>query len=339
MKKYTVILLSVFLIFVLSACGEKSKEDVVEKLESNAENMSAYQSQAMMTLKTGNEDQIYRIEVAHKKKDYYRVLLKNDQDEESSQIILRNDEGVFVLTPALNKSFKFQSEWPNNNSQPYLFQSLIQDLADDSDATFTTTDNYFVFETKTSYESNSNLPYQTIYFDKKTYAPALVQVMDHDKNVMVEVEYTAFEIDPELPENTFDMETNMTSSIFGVPVMAQEDLPKQLTVLYPSELFGAELVEEDQMETDTGKRVMLSYEGNKNFTIVQETMDVYPTSTASPEMVNGEPVDLGFTMGAQTNSSLEWHYQGVDYYLASEQLTKEEMKEVAQSLSTEQAMK
>ncbi len=78
MKKYTVILLSVFLLFVLSACGVKLKQDVVEKLESNAENMSAYQSQAMMTLKTGNEDQIYRIEVAHKKKDYYRVLLKND---------------------------------------------------------------------------------------------------------------------------------------------------------------------------------------------------------------------------------------------------------------------
>jgi outer membrane lipoprotein-sorting protein len=339
MKKYKSLVIGILLLIVLTACGEKSKDDVVEKLEDIVENMSAYQSQAMMTLDTGKEKQAYRVEVSHKKKDYYRVLLKNENDEESSQIILRNDDGVFVLTPALNKSFKFQSEWPENNSQPYLFQSLIQDLVDDSDATFTVTDSYFVFETKTSYESNSNLPYQTIYFDKKTYEPVLVKVLDHDKNPLVEVEFTNFEIDPDLPENTFDMETNMTSSIFGVPVMAQEDLPSQLTVLYPSENLGSELVEEDQMDVENGKRVMLSYEGDKNFTIIQETVDVLPTSAAVPEVVNGEPIDLGFTVGALSENSLQWHYQGVNYYVASEQLTKEEMKEVARSMSTEDAMK
>ena len=35
--------------------------------------------------------------------------LKMQKDQ--SQIILRNEEGVFVLTPALNKSFRFQSDW------------------------------------------------------------------------------------------------------------------------------------------------------------------------------------------------------------------------------------
>ncbi|UOQ84277.1 LolA family protein [Gracilibacillus salinarum] len=339
MKKYTSIIMGIILLIVLSACGDKSKDDVVEKLESMAENMSAYQSQSMMTLKTGKEDQVYRVDVTHKKKDFYRVLLKNENDEESSQIILRNEDGVFVLTPALNKSFKFQSEWPANNSQPYLFQSLIQDLVDDSEATFTATENYYVFETKTSYESNSNLPYQTIYFDKKTYAPVLVEVLDRDKNTLVEVEFTSFELDPELPDNTFDMETNMTSSIFGVPVMAQEDMPKQLSVLYPSANMGSELVEENQMDLENGKRVILSYQGEKNYTIIQETVDVMPTSAASPESVNGEPVDLGFTVGAQSKSSLEWHYQGVNYYLASEQLTKEEMQEVASSMTSEDATK
>ncbi len=175
--------MSVLFVVFLAACGEKSKDDVLEKLESTADKMNAYQTQALMTLQTGNEDQAYRIEVTHKKKDFYRVLLKNEQDEESSQIILRNKEGVFVLTPALNKSFKFQSEWPDNKSQPYLYQSLIQDIKDDSEATFTSTDDYFVFETRTNYESNSNLPYQTIYFDKKTYAPVLVEVLDNDKKI------------------------------------------------------------------------------------------------------------------------------------------------------------
>lgn len=339
MKKYTSGIFIILMVLLLAACGEKSKEDVVEKLESMAEDMNAYQAQAMMTLMTGKEDQSYRIEVAHQKEDRYRVLLKNDKDEEGNQIILKNDDGVFVLTPALNKSFKFQSEWPENNSQPYLYQSLINDLMTDSDAEFTSTENYFIFETKTSYESNSNLPYQTIYFDKDTYAPVLVKVLDADKNPLVEVEFTSFEVDPDLPEDTFEMESNMTSSIFGVPVMAQEDIPEQLTVKYPEVNLGAELVEEDQMETMNGKRVMLSYEGDRSFTIIQETPNVIATSGGSPEVVNGDPVDLGFTIGAMANQSLEWHHEGVDYYLASDQLTKQEMIDVATSMSTENATK
>ncbi|MFC4388157.1 outer membrane lipoprotein carrier protein LolA [Gracilibacillus marinus] len=335
MKKYIVLLIGLCFMFTLAACGEKSKEDVVGKLEKMVEEMNAYETQALMKLKTGKEEQAFRIDVTHKKNDFYRVLLKNEQDEGSSQIILRNEDGVFVLTPALNKSFKFQSDWPANNSQPYLVQSLIQDIVDDKEAIFTQTEEYFVFETKTSYESNSNLPYQTIYFDKKTYAPVLVKVLDHDRNELVEVEFTSFTLDPELPEDTFSMEKNMTSSILGIPVMADEDTSKELTVYYPAEQLGAELIEENQMDTENGKRVMLSYEGEKNFTIIQEVVTTYPTSTGSPEVINGDPVDLGFTVGAMSQASIEWQYNGVNYYLASDQLTKQEMIDVATSIHTQ----
>ena len=34
---------------------------------------------------------------------------------DGEQIILKNDEGVYVLSPNLNKSFKFQSKRPYNN--------------------------------------------------------------------------------------------------------------------------------------------------------------------------------------------------------------------------------
>src|SRR5690625_5969794 len=54
------------------------------------------------------------------KKDLYRVALTNPEDEKGSQVILKNEDGVFVLTPALDKSFKFQTDWPENSSQPYL---------------------------------------------------------------------------------------------------------------------------------------------------------------------------------------------------------------------------
>ncbi|MDL4840154.1 LolA family protein [Aquibacillus rhizosphaerae] len=332
MRKYFGLGIITLLILVLVACGEKTKEDVVSKLEASLEDMSGYQAQAMMSLQTGEEAQTYNIDIAHKKKAYYRVILKNEKDEEGSQIILKNDDGVFVLTPALNKSFKFQSDWPNNSSQPYLYQSLVKDVLNDSDSSFKSTDSYFIFETKTNYQNNNNLPYQEIYFDKKTYTPVMVKVLDKDKKPLVEVEFSNFELNPEFAADTFEIEKNMTSSLLGIPAMAEDNQDSELTRLYPTENLGAELVEEKETETENGTRVMLSYEGTKNFTLVQEKANAYPTSMSSPESVVGEPVSLGFTMGALKASSLEWSYNGVDYYLASEELTKEEMVEVASSV-------
>ncbi|WRK52332.1 hypothetical protein SD457_18260 [Coprobacillaceae bacterium CR2/5/TPMF4] len=48
------------------------------------------------------------------KNEYYKVELY-DKALNQSQIIIKNSDGVFVLTPTLNQIFKFQSEWPNNS--------------------------------------------------------------------------------------------------------------------------------------------------------------------------------------------------------------------------------
>ncbi|QTM98124.1 outer membrane lipoprotein carrier protein LolA [Sediminibacillus dalangtanensis] len=332
-KKLGLGVMLLLLILVLAACGEKSKEDVADKLSGNLEKMNGYKAEATMSLQTGEESQAFDIEISHKKKDFYRVLLKNEKDEKGSQIILKNEDGVFVLTPALNKSFKFKSEWPNNSSQPYLYQSLVKDVLEDSEASFKTTENYYVFETKTNYQNNNNLPYQEIYFDKKAYTPVMVKVLDKDKNPVVEVQFSSFELDPEFAGDAFEIEKNMTSGTLGIPVSAEENDNGELEVFYPLERAGAELVEKKEVETENGERVILSFAGEKNFTLVQERADAYPASAMVPEQVNGEIVNLGFTMGALSEASLQWQANGNTYYLASEDLTKQEMIEVASSVT------
>ena len=86
-------------------------------------------------------------------------------------MILRNEEGVFVLTPALKKSLGFQSEWPQNSSQAYLYESLIKDIIEDKEAKFTATKDHYVFETKTRYQNNSMLPIQEIKLNKSDLSP------------------------------------------------------------------------------------------------------------------------------------------------------------------------
>ena len=55
-------------------------------------------------------------------------------------------------------------------------------------------------------------------------------------------------------------------------------------------------------------------------------------ATSGPTNMVGEIVDLGFTIGAITDNSLTWTNDGVDYMIASNDLTAEEMVNIARTV-------
>ena len=332
MKKLLILFAGIMLLLALSACGQKSQADVVNALNKKMEEMKGYKAHAKMTLQMGNNPQVYNVEVWHKNPSYYRVNLKN-QEKDQSQMILRNDEGVYVLTPALNKSFKFQSEWPENSSQAYLYESLVKDITEDKAATFTDVDNQYVFETKTRYQNNKMLPYQQITLNKKDLAPVSVKVMDSDNNVLVTVEFSDVKFDTSFDKDAFDMEKNMTSAQLEVPVMAEVQDPN-FSVKYPADINDMSLLEEKEVRTDKGQRVVLTYEGEKSFTLIEEKAEVVQAKIVSTT-INGNPVDLGFTVGAMTNNMITWTFEGVNYTLASQNMTPDEMIEVARTVGVD----
>lgn len=335
-KKFFWLLAGMIAVMILSACGAKSQEDVAQELKKKVENLAGYKVDATMTLQMGEEPQQYEVEIWHKKPSYYRVNLKNTKKDQS-QMILRNDEGVFVLTPALNKSFRFQSDWPQNSSQAYLFESLVEDILQDEDAKFSSTDNHYVFETKTRYQNNKMLPLQEITLNKKDLTPARVQVMDPDRKVLVTVEFHNGDYNAKFEKSDFDMAKNMTGAQLEIPVMA-DSADQEFTVKYPSaELVGVELTEEKVVNGANGKRVILTYEGDKSFTLIQEKAKSSP-ATAAATTVKGELADLGFTIGAITPNSIIWTSEGVDYMIASNDLTEEEMLMLAQSMQVQEDM-
>jgi outer membrane lipoprotein-sorting protein len=329
MKKLGFILLAMLVVLALAGCGEKSQADVVKSLETKMEEMSGYKANATMTLKTGSEQQVYEVEIWHSKPHYYRVNLKNTQKEQS-QMILRNDEGVFVLTPALNKSFRFQSDWPQNSSQAYLYESLVKDILDDPEPIFTAAESHYVFETKTNYKNSKALPVQEITLNKGDLTPAMVKVMDSDRNPLLQVEFTKIEMNASFDEGAFDMQRNMTGAQMEVPTMAGQSAQGPFEVLYPFDMpDGVKLIGEKDMNTENGKRVILTFGGeDKSFTLIQERAQVAEVMAT----VSGEPVDLGFTVGAMTANSIAWTYNGVDFLLASNNLTPEELITVAKSV-------
>ncbi|WP_017729372.1 LolA family protein [Halalkalibacterium ligniniphilum] len=313
---------------MLVGCGEKTQEDVIGDLDKKLTEMNGYKAKATMTLQTGKDPQMYEVEVWHQRKSFYRVALKN-QNKDQSQIILRNDDGVFVLTPALNKSFRFQSDWPTNSSQVYLFDSLVQDILMDPERKFTATDEHYVFQTSTNYQ-NKNLNSQEVTLNKKDLSPRQVKIMNADLEVLVQLDFTEFALDPSFNDGDFDMERNMTGAQMDVPTMAEPSEP--MTVHYPMyEPQGTEFAGSQEIETENGKRVVLQYEGERSYTLIQEQSQIVPASIPM-HVSEGEPVDLGFTIGVMTEESIMWSYNGVDFFLASQDLDQEEMMAIARSV-------
>ncbi len=196
MKKLC-LMFAVILTVLLTACGEMSQQDVVDKLKSNLKDNKSYYATGIMEVNNSGYVYQYGVEVIYQKDNKYKVIL-NNVTTNNEQIILKNDEGVSILTPALNKEFKLQSDWPLSSSQVYLYQSLITDILNDTEAVFEATDDVYIFETKANYPRNRDLVYQRITFDKKELTPIEVYVVDSKGELGISMKFLSFGYDSKL---------------------------------------------------------------------------------------------------------------------------------------------
>ncbi len=97
MKKLLCFLLMLFCITCLTACGKQTEESVLEKLSNKIENTDGYKLEAEMELINNEDSYKYDVTVSYAKDDYFRVSLRN-QSNNHEQIILKNTDGVYVMT-------------------------------------------------------------------------------------------------------------------------------------------------------------------------------------------------------------------------------------------------
>jgi outer membrane lipoprotein-sorting protein len=328
-KPFSLMLMGILFMLVLAGCGSKSQQEVVADMDKKLEKLQGYKANASVVLNAGEEPKKFNVEVWHKKPDHYLISLTNEK-ETTSQMILKNNEGVFVLTPHLNKSYRFQSDWPQNGSQWYLYESLVRDILNDSDREFTTTDGNYVFQTKTNYD-HKDLQTQKITLSKKELKPVAVQIMGQDDDVLVDMKFDKVNFNPEFEEGAFDLQRNMTSAQLEVPVMAQQG-DESLNVFYPLNMpAGSELKSAKEFNTENGKKVVLQYTGEKSFTIIEQSIKASESST-KPVMASGEPVNLGHAIGTMSENAISWTYNGTDFMLASNDLSQSEMIDLASSV-------
>ncbi len=112
--------------------------------------------------------------------------------------------GVSVVTPSLNKSFKFQSDWPYNNSQVYLLTPLLEDITNDENRTFEKTEDGYQITVSANYPNNSKLVKQSIILDKNINIKKVI-VMDSNENPQITMKFSKIDLNSKFKDNYFDL--------------------------------------------------------------------------------------------------------------------------------------
>lgn len=387
MKKFWCLCAAILL--MTTGCGKKDSADVVKEFTNTVNNSKSYVLKGTMEIYSDEDTFTYSVEANYLKDNFYKVLLVN-QTNNHEQVILRNNDGVYVITPSLNKSFKFQSEWPDNSSQSYLLKAIITDMNNDAEVSMEQVDSKYVVKSKVNYPNNSDLIYQKVTLDKDMNLNK-VEVYNASDALKVKVTVGSVDLKAGLSEDDFKLEdfvketdngssnnneannngnsnnntgNNSASSNESKCDEDDETCKKEETcdpakdknckneaeskcegsnckstttgkledIIYPLYIpSNTYLSGKDKVDTDNGERVILTFGGDKSFVLVEEAAMASNEFEIIP--VYGDPLMLNDTVAALSENSLYWTSNNVSYYLAGNDLTRDEILNIAKNMN------
>ena len=324
MKKIVFIILGVLL--VLTGCGrindEKVKDNFIDKINS----MKSYSLRGVLKLVNNDDTYSYDVVVNYKDKDYYNVSLTN-KNNGYKQVILRNEEGVYVITPELNKSFKFQSDWPYNTSQVYVLKSISNDLKSAKDYKYSTNKDKYIFNIGVDYPNNPKLKTEDIVLDKDMNLKE-IKVLDENGIALINFKVTSIDKNPKFSKNEFLVESQITVDEESKETKETMSIDEALFPLYIPE--NTSMTNREVISTDVGERVIMTFSGDKPFILVEENVSKEDELTIVPTY--GEPFMLIDTVGSLTDMSYTWTSNGIEYYIVSDVMNQNELLQVASSI-------
>lgn len=319
-KVYLILLLGISLLFI----GCNNNNDIVSVLREKVEKSNNYYIKGKLEIVNNENTYKYDVDVSYKKKDNFRVSLKNKTNDHE-QIILKNDTGVYVLTPSLNKSFKFQSEWPYNNSQSYLLQNIMDDINNDNKKIITKKDDMYIIETTVNYTNNKELTHQKIYV-KPNGVITKVEVLNDKDIVKIKMIYDSIDFKAKFADDYFDLTNNMEAT--DKTTITLSEIADIIYPMYMPE--NTYLSNEEKVSLENGERVILTFAGEEPFTIIEQTADI---SDATPEPVYGEVELLNDVFGYINDDMASWISNGIEYYAISDTMAQDELLKVINSIS------
>ena len=231
--------------------------------------------------------------------------------------------------------------------------SLSLDIENDKDSTITEDGDGYVIKTAVNYPNNPDLKYQKIYVNSDKVIEK-VEVYNESDIVKIKVELNDITFNADLKKEDFvlekyiketDDESNKSTENTKCDSEKEKcdnqesiDSEKKTVnienIIYPLYIpSNTHLSSSEKIDTGSGNRIILTFSGEKNFVLIEEASIANENMEIIP--VYGEPFMLSETVGALSANSLSWEVNNISYYLASTELSVEEMKSIANSLGNE----
>ena len=208
---------------------------------------------------------------------------------------------------------------------------------------------------------------QKVYFDNN-YLPKKVEVMDADKNVQIKMNFDKIDLKTEFNDTYFDLNsildtesieednnnqnvddktannnTNNNTSETQEPnnesqqnnVDGAEKTKETATIddiIYPMYLpVNTYLTSQERVATPDGERLILTFTGDKSFTLMEETVSYDSVAEIIPTY--GDVELIGNSLAVVNDNSANWFDNGIEYYVVSDVMSTEELLQVVRSIS------
>lgn len=315
MKKIIgLILLSLFL---LTGCNNSNNVDEVTRVTNYLSGLNSYSLNSKMTINRPDKQVSLNVEVDYLSPNYYKVCFKG----ESEQLIIKNDSGVYVITPSLNKEFRFDSNWPLNSSHAYLLESINKDIKADSEATGTMDGTNMVIECKITHKTNQNLS-KMKYICNSDYKPIKSVFLNENNDEVITVDFDTFTPNKTIGKDNFNEKSYLNKQEEKDP---NEETSLVLTAGYV--LDGCTLVSSQKNENST----ILCYKGANPYTIIVSKVEVSDEVVAidTYDSVEFLPCGLGFI----SENTMKYYLSGYEVTIFYNGLSVDDLLNVASSIS------
>lgn len=323
MKKCIYSFILFFVVLLSSGCDSKVEKDGIKVACEYLSSLDSYCLEADMTIYRANKDVKMDVTVDYLKPNYYKVAFNNNNGHQ--QLIVKNDEGVFVLTPSLNKEFKFDSEWPLNSSHAYLLEALVKDIKADQSASFTLNGDTVIIDAKLN-SNNDSVSKMKFYYDSKEKKPLKAIFLDDSNNEKVKVEFESFTPNKELKATDFNTKLIMQdNSNAKENTNSNENEEKQTSVdITCGYVLEGVSLSSYKIEDDC---TILCYTGDINYTIVVQKTDMYSSVVSTDEYKDYEYIEAGLLLIGENYS--RYYVGDLEVSIYSNNLNKSEITNIA----------
>ena len=152
-----------------------------------------------------------------------------------------------------------------------------------------------------------------------------VNVMDDKGNIGIKMKFIKFEENKDFNDNEFKIEENMQTE------EKVEETSKIENITYP--LYIPEntfLSNKEVINLDNGERVILTFNGESPFMLIEETVSKEENFITIPTI--GEPCLFVDTVGTIGDKSVSWISNGIEYYVTSETMKSDDLLNIARSM-------